>query len=208
MSITTILFDFGGVLVRTRDQKLRRLWEERLGLAPGQAAEIVFGGESGQAVQLGKISDELHWRWVQRRLALDDATFARFRHDFFAADELDQGLLAYAGELRRHGYHVGLLSNASATARQGFAERFHILGNFDSVTISGEEGVMKPDERIFRIALARAGARPEETVFVDDFVENVAAAQALGLHGIHFADRETVIGQLTALTGVPPPAAA
>lgn len=46
--------------------------------------------------------------------------------------------------------------------------------------------MIKPDPRIFELLLRRYSLVPEQTVFVDDTAGNTAAAQALGLHGIHF----------------------
>jgi glucose-1-phosphatase len=201
MLLKAVIFDVGGVLVRTQDQQLRRQWERRLGLAPGEAAEIVFGGESGRAVQLGRISDAEHWSWIQSRLALGDEDLSDFRRDFFVRDHLDQSLLAYIGRLRAH-YTVGLLSNASAGARQLLAQEYPILDAFDCVTISGEEGVMKPETAIYRIALGRAGARPEEALFVDDSLENVEAARSIGMQAVHFRKPRAARRELVALTGI------
>lgn len=201
MALKAFIFDFGDVLVRTTDESRRRAWEQRLGLQPGEAEHIVFGGETGWAFQRGEVSDDAHWRWVQTRLELDDAGLARFREDFFAADELDASLVAYIARLRTR-YHIGLLSNAAGSARQVFA-RYGILGCFDSITISAEEGVMKPDPRIFEIALARAGVQPAEALFVDDSARNIAGAAALGLATIHYVDPVAARRQLVALTGVP-----
>lgn len=61
------------------------------------------------------------------------------------------------------------------------------LDDFDTIVVSGREGVTKPDERIYRILLERAGRAPEELVFVDDVARNVAAAQKLGMAGIVYA---------------------
>ena len=200
MSLKAVIFDFGGVLVRTRSQSLRAAWEERLGLRPGEASELVFGGESGRAAQHGWISDAEHWAHIQRQLGLDDATLAQFRREFFAEDGIDTDLLAYVDRLRS-GYRVGLLSNATTVARRFFKES-GIAGHFDAITISGEEGVMKPDERIYRIALARLDVRPNEAVFVDDFSENIVAARTLGMAGIHFSDPQRARRELMILTGV------
>ena len=200
MSLKAVLFDFGGVLVRTRSQHLRTAWEQRLGLRPGEASELVFGGESGRAAQHGWVSDTGHWAYIQQRLGLDDATVAQFRRDFFAEDGIDTDLLAYIDRLRLR-YRVGLLSNATDSARRYFTAS-GIAGHFDAITISGEEGVMKPDERIYRIALARLGVQPAEALFVDDFGENVIAARALGMAAVHFTDPKTACRELTILTGV------
>jgi putative hydrolase of the HAD superfamily len=204
--LRAVIFDFGGVLVRTRSQDRRIDWERRLGLARGEAEALVFGGESGTAAQRGQITDEAHWRWLGERLALPPAELARFRDDFFADDVLDTSLVAYIDRLRAAGYHLGLLSNASDIARRVFAETYGVLARFDSVTISCEEGVMKPDPRIYRVALQRAGAQAEEAVFVDDVSANIQGARRVGMRGVHFQSGEQAIADLAALTGIPPDA--
>lgn len=203
MPLKATLFDFGGVLVRTRSQHLRAAWEEKLGLPPGRASAIVFGSDSSRNAQHGWITDAEHWRWIGETLALDALDLAAFQHDFFAEDILDTELLAYVDRLRAAGYHTGLLSNASDNARSIFIDRYGLASHFDSMTISAEEGVMKPHERIFRVALARAGACPSEAIFVDDFAENVDGARAIGMLGLHFSDPADACAELRRLTGVP-----
>ena len=200
MSLKAVIFDFGGVLVRTHDQSLRASWERRLGLTPGGASAYVFEGEHGRAAQHGWITDADHWRWIGQQLAVD--TLAQFRADFFRHDVLDLELIAYIDRLRAAGYHLGLLSNAGDNARHIFTEVYPVLSHFDSVTTSAEEGVMKPDPRIFRVALARAGVQPYEAVFVDDVAENIEGAREVGMLGVHFRASAAAISELAALTGV------
>jgi HAD superfamily hydrolase (TIGR01509 family) len=71
------------------------------------------------------------------------------------------------------------------------------------LVFSGEEEVRKPDAEIYRRALARLGVEPEQSVFVDDVLANIEAAQALGMHGIHFApgiDVRTELNKLGVVT--------
>lgn len=204
MSLKAIIFDFGGVLVRTRSQERRIEWEQRLGLGRGEAEQLVFGGESGTAAQQGRITDEAHWGWLGKLLGLNQEHLDEFRGAFFADDVLDVDLMGYIDRLRAAGYHLGLLSNASDVARKVFSETYGVLPHFDSVTISSEEGIMKPEPEIFRIALGRAGVEPEEAVFVDDVQANVEAARSVGMRGVDFRTPEQVIAELAALTGVAP----
>ena len=60
----------------------------------------------------------------------------------------------------------------------------------EDMVISGVEHVMKPDTRIFELALQRFGIKAEETVFIDDNPKNVAAANALGITGIVFEGKD------------------
>jgi len=77
------------------------------------------------------------------------------------------------------GYRLGLISNALPSLRQ-VLEDIGLARHFDSIVVSALVGVRKPDEDIYRLALEDLGASPEEAVFVDDMIENVVAAQALG----------------------------
>lgn len=56
----------------------------------------------------------------------------------------------------------------------------------DDVVNSARVGLAKPDPRIYRLAASLAGVRPERCLFVDDNEQNVAAATALGMQGVHF----------------------
>lgn len=87
-----------------------------------------------------------------------------------------------------------LLSNTNALHFAHLEERLPSLsaagGLFDDKVLSFRVGLRKPDPAIFRHALDLAGARAEVTFCIDDRIENIAAAEALGIHGHHFTDAE------------------
>ena len=62
------------------------------------------------------------------------------------------------------------------------------FGHFRDTVVSGDEGLIKPDPAIFRLAAARAGMAPEDLLFIDDSVANIEAARALGFHVHRFED--------------------
>jgi glucose-1-phosphatase len=201
-SIKAVIFDVGGVLVRTHDHSSRRGWEKRLGLAQGESETIVFNSPMGQQAQRGAISDAALWAWVGAHLALGDK-LAAFRRDFWAGDVLDTALVDYIRALRP-AYQTAIISNATDGLLQALTETFKIADAFDLIVGSATEGVMKPDAAIFERTLARLERQPAETVFIDDFAHNVAAAQALGMHAIHYTPAVDVPAALAAL-GVQPP---
>lgn len=183
--IKAVIFDVGGVLVRTLDRRGRLAWEKQLGLAEWESEQIVFGGEMGTKAQLGEISTAELWAWVGRRLHLSDEQLTQFRRDFWAGDGLDSELVAYIRQLRPH-YQTAVISNATDALRRELTTRYPIADAFDVIVCSAEEGVMKPDPDIYWMALRRLGRQPAETVFVDDNPDNVAAAQALGMAAVQF----------------------
>lgn len=94
--------------------------------------------------------------------------------------------VAIAGELRGRGVPLYALTNWSHETFPSQRRRFAFMDWFAGIVVSGEEKVVKPDPRIFRILLERYGLRAEETIFIDDNPRNAAAAAALGMHGLHF----------------------
>jgi 2-haloacid dehalogenase len=63
---------------------------------------------------------------------------------------------------------------------------FPFLGYFRDVAVSGEERIIKPDPRLYRILLDRNHIDPQRAVYIDDNAKNIEAANALKLYGIHF----------------------
>lgn len=200
--IQAIIFDIGGVLVRTENHDQRRALEARLGLADRESEAIVFGSDMGTKAQRGDITDEELWAWVGQRLNLDEDNLAAFRNSFWAGDVLDTALVEFIRTLRPR-YQTAVISNATDGLQDALAHKFRITDAFDLIVGSATEKVMKPDPEIYMRTLARLGRTPEEAVFVDDFAHNIEAARALGLHTIHFRPDTEVPMELARL-GVAP----
>lgn len=199
--IKAVIFDIGGVLLRTADQSHRRRWEEQLGLVPGTLEAIVLNSEMGHQAQRGEVTDAELWRWAGAELdlgqQLDD-----LQRDFWAGDVLDDELVSYIRSLRP-GYQTAVISNATDDLLPNL-RRHGIDDAFDLIVGSAWEGVMKPDPRIYQRTLARLGRAPQEAVFIDDFAHNIDAAAALGLATIHYQPGVDVPAELAALGVVPP----
>ena len=196
--IKGVIFDVGGVLLRTHDQSGRRKWETRLGLKPGELAYLVFDSELGRQAQLGQATLEEAWAWVGTYLGLSREQLASLKRDFWSGDWLDQELCDYIRGLRPR-YRTGMLSNNWASDGRAMAQELGIADCFDVFVTSAEIGVMKPDPRIYQVALDRLRISPPEGIFVDDFVENVEAARRLGMRAVHFSDSTQARDQLNEL---------
>lgn len=194
MPIRAILFDFGGVLMRTHDYTGRRKWEARLGLEQGGLEAVVFASEVANRGMLGEVPMEAVWAYVADLFRLGPAEMAELQRDFWAGDRIDEELLDFLAGLRPR-FKTGLLSNAWDNARRLFAQ-FGLGRAFDVMVISAEERLAKPDPRIYHTALDRLGVRAEEAVFVDDMPANIEAARALGIHALRFASPEQTMADV------------
>src|SRR4029453_11793570 len=201
--IKGVIFDYGRVLAWTQHQEPRAAWERRLGLAPGALTRAVHNEHSWIAAQHGTITVEAHWQAVGRALGLTAADTAALRAAFYAGDILNAELVACIDRLRASGLRVGLLRNFSADLRVMLAQQ-DLLRRFDALAISAEIGVMKPDATAYQAILAMMQMEAHTCVFIDDVPANVAAAQAVGLHGIVFEDNPSCLAALARLLGEAP----
>ena len=184
MTIRAVYFDLGGVIVRTGDREPRTKLAERLGMTYEELAKAVFENESSLRASLGAVSPQEHWADVIQRLGLPPSEADSVRQEFFAGDSLDLDLINFLRSLRPK-YRTGLLSNAWSDMRAYLIGQ-NIADVFDTIVISAEVGIMKPDARIYQLALEKLGVAPAEAVFVDDFIVNIEGARAVGMYAIQF----------------------
>jgi putative hydrolase of the HAD superfamily len=131
------------------------------------------------------------------RLRLPARELDAVRDEFFAGDVVDRDLLDFLGSLHPK-YKIGLISNAWSGLRAWMADR-KLDRVFDEMIISAEVGVMKPDVRIYQLALEKMGVAAAESVFLDDFPENVEGARAAGMQAILFKEPEKAKEELMQL---------
>jgi putative hydrolase of the HAD superfamily len=194
MTIRAIYFDLGGVIVRTEFQAPRQHLAERIAVEYDGLVKLVFDSETSDQASLGLISEEEHWAAVARRLHLPESEIQAVREEFFAGDVIDLNLLDFMRGLRMQ-YKVGLISNAWSGLRAWIiTKKFEDV--FNAMTISAEVGVMKPDARIYRNALETLDVAPAESVFLDDFPDNVAGARAVGMQAILFNQVDQALAEL------------
>ncbi len=197
MSVRNIFIDFGGVIMRTEDQGPRRRQAERLGMTYHELENIFFESESSLRATTGEIPEEAHWQTVAKTLGVSRTEADQIIVEFFSGDRLDNALLDLLRSLRPE-HKVGLISNAWSGLRALITrEKFDDV--FDEMIISAEVGLGKPDPRIYRLALEKMGAKPEESVFVDDVLVNVEAARSTGMNAIQFTQPERALEELKQL---------
>jgi 2-haloacid dehalogenase len=109
------------------------------------------------------------------------------------------GSVEILSELRDRGVRLYALTNFSAETWPLAKARFDFLSWFDDAIVSGQHGIVKPDPRIFELAISRCRLEPSKTVFIDDIEANVAAGKAAGLHAIPFTSPERLRADLTAI---------
>ena len=205
MPIRAVMFDIGGILEvipeggdpAIRFPALDVEWETRLGLPPGHLTRcyeaIAEDGAFGRCTY-----DE----WCARLRAstgMSQADFAAYMAAFWDIymGYPNEELIAYFRALRPR-YRTAILTNSFVGARAHEEARYGFTAMVDLAIYSDEEGVRKPDPRIFALACERLGLPPAEIVFLDDLQVNVEAARAHGLQAVLFTSTPQAIADIEA----------
>ena len=140
--------------------------------------------------------------------ALADELLADYRSGFPAACMLFPDAGQTLSELRARGRKLGLITNGSVRMQRAKLQCLGLTSAFDAVLVSDEEGISKPDPRIFLRALERLGTAPDRAVFVGDHPDvDVAGARRAGMKAVwrrdagvtDAVDADAVIDELSEL---------
>ncbi|MBD0293900.1 MAG: HAD family phosphatase [Flavisolibacter sp.] len=93
-------------------------------------------------------------------------------------------------------YKFYALTNWSAETFPKALELYDFLHWFDGRVVSGEEKMRKPFPEFYQVLLNRYNLKPEETLFIDDNLRNVKAAEAIGIQSIHYQNPEQLRKEL------------
>lgn len=181
-----VIFDLGGVLIDWNPRNLYRRFFGADEAAMEEFLATVCTTEWNERQDAGRSFAEAEAEAIAAHPDKAELITAWARH----FDEMIPGAIAGSvvvlGELRARGVPLYALSNWSAETFPPQRIRFDFLSWFGGIVLSGEEGLIKPDPRIYRTLLARHDVEPSRAVYIDDVAGNAAAATALGIHGVHF----------------------
>lgn len=194
--IETIFFDFGGVIIKPHHNRWVNLWKNLMGINDQpEVLEMLENPNGSQLIEdiyLGKIPEDYMWFMMAEKWHVNPALIAFFRRWLFSKSQLNKKIVNLMGEL--HGqYQTAILSNAGDQTRWLLEEIYHLDRYVDEIIISAEEGVIKPDRRIFEIAMERLNVEPETSLLLDDNLKNVFAAREFGMEAVQFINNHQAI---------------
>jgi epoxide hydrolase-like predicted phosphatase len=193
--IKTVIFDMGGVILRTIDPAPREQMAKRFNCSRKELEDFIFSSPTSFQSEIGQLNDMDHWRTVLEHFGQVDLTPLDAYCEFFSGDAIDQELLGFARSLKKD-RKIGLLSNAWENARQRLGGLYKFIDLFDVAIFSSEVGMRKPNKEIFDLMLGKLGVQPHEAIFMDDFLENINGAEKAGLHTVHYKNSQDAIEQI------------
>ena len=200
----SLIFDFGGVLLDWNPRHLyRKVFNGDLEQTERFLAEIGFDEwnhrqDAGRRFAEGV--DELCSRFPQH---CEHIRLYPVRYPETIAGPM-LGTIELLYELKRRHYPLHAISNWSAETFRLVRPRYPFFDLFETILISGEVKLAKPDPRIFRMLLETIHQPAEACLLIDDSARNIAAARELGFGTIQFRSPEQLRAELETMGLLPP----
>lgn len=197
-----LLVDFGGVLSSDMFAALHGFCR-REGL-PDDALEPLISSAGGTAlvhdVERGAVSQPEFEARAGALLGVDPAGLV----GRIAADlRPEPAVLRAVARIRARGVRVGVLSNSWGSTPFDPYVAWDLRGRFDTVVVSDQVGLRKPEPAIFELAVERLGVPAGRCVFADDIAAYLEPARRLGMTTVHATGPATTVAALELLFGLP-----
>jgi len=176
--IQMVAFDLFGVVITEGHMVSNVL----MPLLPSDTQKTVVKEYYNQYTR-GEITESAFWQGIAQ------PNNPQLREQFLNSFVLDEDLAHVVGELSKD-YTLAILSNLSKDWAKVLINKFRFKQTFAPIVISGEVGCEKPSRRIYEILIEQSRLPAEHIIFIDDRLENLATAHALGMQTIHYQHEE------------------
>ncbi|HHT43728.1 MAG TPA: HAD family phosphatase [Firmicutes bacterium] len=187
--IRNVIFDLGNVLLKFNpDEYLTTLFDDAELIT--RVHKAVFTSPEWYMLDRGVITqDQAVRRLVRQYPDLGAAITLTFEHWMSMLKPFSANV-EVVRSLKKTGYDLYVLSNFHKAAFEYVYSRYEWFSLFDGMIISYQHQTLKPEPAIYQILLATYSLIPEQCVFIDDSLANLAAASEFGIRGIHYETSE------------------
>jgi len=194
--IKALIFDNNGVLTKTEGDGINKM-AELFGVSHDEYNEV--WKEYAKPLDDGGLTSEEFLMKVINYFG-KEVEIDSLREIYYDCYDRDDEMHETVKNLRDK-FEVALLSNFGDSFDK-FEEKWrtHETIKPENMFVSVKLGMRKPHRDIYEHALSKLGLEPHEAVFIDDRLENIEAAKDLGMHGIHFSNRDQFLVELQGLT--------
>ena len=206
--IRAVVFDFGGVLITPITRHLTNL-ALRHGVPMEQLLLVLMGPREESTAdhpwhraERGEIPTADFIHQVQPYAAAQGLDLVGDEYEVILDGVFDihHAVLGDIARLRQAGFRTGLLTNSFREFRAHLEQSID-FGLFDVVVDSSEVGCRKPEPQIYAMTAEAMGCRPEEILYLDDFLANVEGAAAAGWRAVHVHGEAEVRAAVAPLLG-------
>lgn len=193
--IKTIFFDIGGVLIT--DPEKYMFADLALEFRKDYATLMKIRDKWIDKLVVAEITHREYWEGILKESGIegDPKKFEQRIYEYLL--EI-YGMLDLVKSLKDK-YKIGAISNHTIDWAKDMTKKYNLKSYFDDIVLSCDVKVAKPNPEIYKIALQRLNAKPEESLFIDNKESCLSPARKLGMKTVLFESREQLLEDLEKL---------
>jgi len=185
--IRNIIFDLGNVIVKNPTIDIvKQFFKDEDDVR--KFNEYIFKSDFWKMMDLGKISNIEVANIIREKKLVnvkDYTEVEEFLLNWFSKCSVNKEVMKFGKKLKKQGYNIYILSNMAKATFEFFSSKYDFFDIANGTIISANEGIKKPDKKIFEILLNRYSLKPQECLLIDDDDTNktLEVANSIGING-------------------------
>ena len=199
----SIIFDLGGVLIDWNPEYLyRKIFTDEADMQHF-LTEVCHGAWNKEQDRGRLFADAVRERAAEFPQYETQIRSYHERWEEMLGGAIEENVQVLDDLWQKPDIHLYAITNWSAETFPTAKRLYPFLRYFEDTVVSGELKLVKPDAKIYQTLLDRHPIIPERAVFIDDVLENVEGARALGIYGIHLKPETDLRTELETLGVLP-----
>lgn len=193
--IKAITFDLDGVYFTSESFRDFKNNHPKKVTNPEIVDQVFFKSEETKKFRKGEIDEDTFWSYVKNTLGISLPNSDIFQL-LAASYHVQSDVVDLVKKVRSLGYKTCICTNNYPTRIRLLDQKFSFLSDFDVHVFSYQVGAIKPDPKIYQTLISAVACQPEEIVYSDDKLDNVVAAQNLGINAFVYQDFPDFLSRL------------
>lgn len=190
--IKVIMFDLGNVIICFDHMIAAEEIAKYSSWGADEIYNLFFHSELTEKFDMGQIDEDQFYRAVRRVLNLDGLSKDRFYQIWSDIFWENPGIAEVIKEVKDKYEKVFIISNVNKVHFEFIWRKFPVVREADEIILSYKVGALKPDPKIYKVAIEKAGSRVDQILYIDDRPDLVQGGMKVGLKAIWFRNIDQI----------------
>jgi putative hydrolase of the HAD superfamily len=191
-NIKVVMFDLGNVIICFDHMIAVKEISKYCGYNPEEIYNLFFSSDLVEEFDKGGVSEEEFFKQIRKILNLNGLNKERFYNIWNDIFWENPGVSDLIEEIKKKYEKFFIISNVNRSHFEYIYKNFPIVRKADEIILSYKVGVLKPDSKIYQIAIEKAGCSASNIFYTDDREELIEAAKNIGFNAVKFEDKNQI----------------
>jgi putative hydrolase of the HAD superfamily len=191
-SIKVVMFDLGNVIICFDHMIAARKISEYCDKTPEEIYNLFFSSNLTERFDKGNVDEEEFFNQIRKILNLNGLNKEKFYNIWNDIFWENLGISNLIEEIKKKYEKFFIISNVNKPHFEYIYRNFPIVQEADEIILSYKMGVLKPNPKIYQMAIEKANCNPSEIFYTDDREELIEEAKKMGFNAVKFKDKKQI----------------